>query len=142
MSEAAFHRPLRRAVAGLVGVGAVLAGTTAILSFARVGARDGVVYTLIAVLLAAAAAGIARGVRWLAWLALIVCAGQVGAVVGTVLELVYGVAPVKATQLRALGVAPRAGVAVNLSYSAVGFGLFCWFAVRWWRRRAQPTGRP
>jgi hypothetical protein len=137
ISEVAFHRPLRLAVAGLIGTGVLLAVTAAVLAFTRVGPRDGAIYTVVAAMLAAMAAGIARGVRWLAWLSLVVCAGQLAAVIGTVLELAYGVAPVKAGQLRALGFNPRVGVAINLGFSAIGFGLFCWFAVRWWQRRVR-----
>ncbi len=65
---------------------------------------------------------------------LLVCAGQIGAVVGTVLELVDGVAPFKAAQLRRLGFDPNVGVGINLVYSTVALGLFCWFAWRWLRR--------
>jgi hypothetical protein len=56
-------------------------------------------------------------------------------------ELVFGVAVVKQRQLHSLGFDPTAAVALNLVYSAIGFGLFCWLAARWWmrRRRARTT---
>lgn len=128
-------RPLRWCLTGLVGAGVGLAVTAAILSFAHHDVGDGIVYLAVSVGLSLVTAGTARSVRWITALILVVCAGQIAAVIGTVLELVYGVAPVKAAQLRRLGLTPKLGVAVNLLYSTVAFGLFCWYVWRWRRGR-------
>lgn len=130
------HRPLRLSLAGLAVAGAALAVTAAILTFTTDGeVRDGIVYTVVAGGLSLVAIAVARSVRWVVAVTLVVCAGQIGAVIGLVLELVYGVAPFKAAQLRRLGFAPTVGVGINLLYSTVAFGLFCWFARRWLRGR-------
>lgn len=129
------HRPLRRGLTGLAGAGAGLAATAATLTFIDGNVRDGIVYTVAATGLTLVAVGLARSVRWIIALTLIACAGQLAAMIGTVLELIYGVAPFKATHLRTLGVDPNIGVGINLAYSTVAFGLFCWFARRWWHRR-------
>jgi hypothetical protein len=131
------HRPLRRSLTVLVVAGAGIALTAAILAFSEDNVRDGIVYTVVAAGSSLVAVGVARSVRWVVVMTLIVCAGQIAAIIGLVLELVYGIAPSKATQLRALGFNPTLGVGINLAYSTVAFGLFCWFAGRWLRRRHQ-----
>ena len=134
----AVDRPLRWSLTGLVIAGAGFAVTAAVLAFAGGGVRDAIVYTVVATALSLVAIGIGRAVRWVVAMTLVVCAGQIAAVIGTVLELVYGVAPSKAAQLRRLGFDPDFGVSINLGYSTVAFGLFCWFAWRW---RHAPRGR-
>lgn len=129
------HRPLRRCLTGLAIAGAGLAAAAATLTFIDCNVRDGTVYLVAAAGLTLVGVGLARSVRWIVALTLIACAGQLAAVIGTVLELIYGVAPFKATQLRTLGFDPNVGVGINLVYSTVAFGLFCWFGRRWWRRR-------
>jgi hypothetical protein len=131
----AVHPPLRRCLIGLVAAGAGLAVTAMVPAFIDGNVRDGIVYTVVAAGLSLVALGVARSVRWVVALTLIVCAGQILAVIGLVLELVYGVAPSKAAQLRRLGFNPTVGVSINLAYSAVAFVLFCWYASRWQRRR-------
>ncbi len=133
---AALGPPLRKLLVAWVLAGAGLAAVAAVLSFTRVSARDGFVYCAVAVVLSAVAVAVARDVRWVTLVVLATCAGQLGALVGLVLELVSGIAPVKADQLRALGFSPVAGILVNVALSATAFGLFAWFAVRWrrWRR--------
>ena len=131
-------RPLRQLVVAWVMVGAALAATAAVLAFARVGARDGIVYCAVAVVLMATAVAVARGVRWVMLVVLATFAGQAAAVFGLILELVYGVASVKADQLRALGFAPLVGVLANLILSTTAFLLFIWFAVRWRHERRAP----
>jgi hypothetical protein len=61
---------------------------------------------VVAAGLSLVAIGVARSVRWVVAVTLVVCAGQIGAAIGIVLELVYGVAPFKAAQLRRLGFDP------------------------------------
>jgi hypothetical protein len=62
--------------------------------------------------------------------------GQVGAVLGTSVELAVGINPGKATQLRQLGVDPTAGVLINLTYSDLASMLFFWLSWRWHHHRA------
>ncbi len=131
MRTAAFHGRLRNALVGWIGVGATLAATTSVLAFVRVGTRDGLIYAVIAVVLSMAATAVARGVRWVTGTALVVCAGQIGAVVGLVAELVNGIASSKAVDLRALGFAPVVGVSINLVLSGAASALFIWFLFRW-----------
>jgi hypothetical protein len=131
------HSPLRWSLTGLAGAGTGLAVTAAILAYAEGNVRDGIVYTVVTAALSLIAVGVARSLRWVVAATLVVCAGQIAAIIGLLLELVYGVAPSKAAQLRRLGVNPTVGVGINLAYSTVAFGLFCWFTWRWLRRRHQ-----
>jgi hypothetical protein len=71
-----------------------------------------------------------RDVRWAVFVTLIALAGQSIAVAGIAIELITGVAAVKANQLRQLGFDPTTGVVINLVYSSIGLGLFCWYAER------------
>jgi hypothetical protein len=141
----AVHRPLRLCLTGLVAVGAGLAVTAMIVAFLQGNVRDGIVYAVVEIGLSLIAVGVARSVRWILAVVLVACAGQIAAVAGIGLELIYGVAPSKAAQLRRLGFNPTVGVGINLAYSALAFGLFCWFARRWLRQRhqrlASSTGR-
>jgi hypothetical protein len=57
-------------------------------------------------------------------------------------ELIWGIAPVKAHQLRQLGVDPTVGVIISLIYSSLGFALFSWFAIRWLNRVHRGRPRP
>jgi len=139
MFSAAFHRPLRRATVAWILCGCMLAAVSAVLAFAKVSARDGVAYTVVAVVLAAAAVAVGRGVRWVTALILVVFAGQIFAVVGIVVELVYGIAPTKAAQLHQLGFDPTVGVATNLVLSAAAFSVFVWFRLRYLRLRRART---
>jgi hypothetical protein len=72
-----------------------------------------------------------RGKRWVIGLIIVVLAGQLGAIAGTIWELSRGIDARKAGRLRQLGFDPTAGVVINLIYSSIGFALFCWFAARW-----------
>jgi hypothetical protein len=68
-------------------------------------------------------------------LSLIVLGGQVAAMIGSAWELATGISSFKASQLTALGFDPTWAVTINLIYSSVAFGLFCWFALRWLKLR-------
>lgn len=131
----AVHPPLRRGLTGLVAAGAVLAATATVLALMKDNIRDGIVYTVVAAGLSIVAIGVARSIRWVTAITLIACAGQIAATIGTTLELLYGVAPFKAAQLHRLGLNPTVGVGINLLYSTMAFGLFCWFTHRWLRER-------
>src|SRR3954465_9354451 len=86
------------------------------------------VFFAVAVVLTAGAVLIVRGVRWVIAVCFVGLAGQSSAIVGTVWELTHGIDAVKAKALQGLGFDPATAVAINLSYSTIGFGLFCWLA--------------
>jgi hypothetical protein len=132
-----FHRPLKVGVVVLVLAGVVLALTGAIAAFLHQQYGNAAVFVAVAVVLAAVAVLIGRGVRWAVAVCFGALAGQLGAIVGTIWELTHGVAAVKAQQLQTLGFDPITAVAINLIYSSIGFGLFCWLAWRWWSARRQ-----
>jgi magnesium-transporting ATPase (P-type) len=69
------HRPLRWSLTGLADAGAGLAVTAAILAFADGNVRDGIVYTVVAAGLSLIAVGVARSLRWVVAVTLVVCAG-------------------------------------------------------------------
>jgi hypothetical protein len=130
-----FHRPLKISVVVLVLAGVAMAMTGAIAALSHQQSFDAAVFVAVAVVLAALAILIVRGVRWVIALCFVVLAGQLGAIVGTIWELTHGIAAVKARRLQRLGFDPTTSVVINLIYSSIGFGLFCWLAWRWWSRR-------
>jgi drug/metabolite transporter (DMT)-like permease len=97
-------------------------------------------FVAVGVVLAGVAGLVARQVRWVIVVCFVALAGQLAAVLGTVAELVFGVAETRQRQLRGLGFDPTTAVVVNLVWSALGFGLFCWLALRWWARRRRGRG--
>ncbi|WP_412538603.1 hypothetical protein R8Z50_22455 [Longispora sp. K20-0274] len=131
----ALHRPLRLAIASLLGLGVVLAWSSVPAAVARIGRWQGVVFLVVGVGLTVLAIGVVRGVRWASVIAVVGLAGQPLAVAGTLWELAYGIDAGKARELRLLGFEPTVGVTVNLAYSVVASALFGWFALRWWRAR-------
>jgi len=131
MQPPAFHRRLVLATVALLLTGIDLALLGAVAATTHRQPENAVVFLVVAAVLGCSAALIWRRVRWAVTLCLIALAGQSAAVVGTAWELVHGVAGIKADQLRSLGFDPELGVTLNLVYSTIGFGLFCWFAVRW-----------
>jgi hypothetical protein len=70
----------------------------------------------------------------------VVFAGQLGAIVGTVIELTHGVAEMKRHQLHSLGFDPIISVTINLIYSTAAFSLFCWLTSRWNTERRKRKG--
>jgi hypothetical protein len=54
---------------------------------------------------------------WAIALSFVLLGGQILGVVGTTLELVYGIDAAKETELRALGFDPKFGVSINLAFS-------------------------
>jgi hypothetical protein len=140
--QPAFHRPLKLALVVLLLIGVAMAIAAAVGALVHRQTGQLWVFVVVAVALAAVAALVARGLRWVIVLCFVALAGQIAAVAGTGIELVFGVADVKQRQLRALGFDPTIAVALNLAYSASGFLLFCWLAVRWWMRRRSEAGRP
>jgi hypothetical protein len=134
------HRPLRIGVEVLLLLGVGLAATGAVAAATHGQPAQVWAFLAVGVILASAAGLVARRVRWVIVVCFLAFAGQLAAVAGTVAELVFGVAEVKQRQLRGLGLDPATAVAVNLVWSALGFGLFCWLAMRWWARRRRGRG--
>lgn len=99
----------------------------AILAVPRLGALSALTFATVAGALAILAVATLRARRWAVLVSLVLLGAQFAGVVGSAWELQAGVDPAKARQLRALGFDPTAGVAINLAYSAVAFGLFCWW---------------
>jgi hypothetical protein len=135
MWQVAFHRPLAAAVAALYAFGVGLAVTAAVASVAHQSPGDLATFSAVAVVLALGAPLVWRRVRWVVALSLIVLGGQVAAMIGSAWELATGISSFKASQLTALGFDPTWAVTINLIYSSVAFGLFCWFALRWLKLR-------
>ena len=132
-----FHRRLKISVVLLVLVGVAMAMTGAIAALAHQQSVNAAVFVAVAMILAAVALLIVRGVRWVIAVCFVVLAGQLVAIVGTMWELTHGIAAVKARQLQGLGFDPTTSVVINLIYSSIGFALFCWLAWRWWSQRRQ-----
>lgn len=130
-----FNRRLRWCAAGLTLAGTVLASSTAVLAFTRLGTGQALVFATVAGCLTVLAVAVLRAARWALWVVAVTLAGQLTAVVGTIWELVVGIDGGKASQLHRLGFNPTLGVLINLAYSAVASLLFGWLAVRWWRVR-------
>jgi hypothetical protein len=129
--EVAFHRPLRLAVTALILLGATLAAIAAILSLGHHARSSALAFVAVTLLLTVDAALVWGHNRWAVGLTLVGLAGQATAVAGTIAELAFGIADVKAHQLQQLGFNPEVGVTINLIYSSIGFALFGWFVVRW-----------
>jgi len=127
----AFHRPLAISVAGLMLAGVGLAVTALVLAVAHRETGQALAYIPVAVGLIGVAVMVLRGTRWVTRVVIVVLAGQVGAIAGTIWELSHGIDARKASQLHRLGFDPTAGVVINLIYSSIAFALFCWFATRW-----------
>jgi hypothetical protein len=130
-----FHRPLRVATAmlALAGVCLAMAGAIAALTHHDIG--QAVIFIVVALVLASAAAVLFRGHRWAILIAVIILGGQWVAVAARIWELIHGIDPIKTRQLRHLGFDPATGLTINLIYSSMGAILFAWFAVRYIRLR-------
>lgn len=122
--------------------GVAMAATALLAALSRHLPGQAWAFLAVGVVLGATAVAVARGVRWVIVVCFVGLAGQSAAIAGTTAELVLGVATIKQEQLRGLGFDPTIAVALNLVYSAIGFGLFCWLGARWWiRRRRDRTAR-
>jgi hypothetical protein len=138
----ALHPPLLRAIAGLAGIGVMLAAGTAVPAFARLGFWSAVTFAAVAVAGTALAVGVLRGACWAIRTAVAGLAGQPIIALAAAWQLYFGVPASKANELRRLGVRLEWGLAANLAYSGLGVVVFAWLAVRWWRRRNPPRTRP
>lgn len=126
----------------LLLAGAAMAATALTAALSRHAPTEARAFLAVGVVLGADALAVARGVRWVIVACFVGLAGQLAAIAGTAVELAIGVAAVKQRQLRSLGFDPTTAVALNLVYSVIGFGLFCWLAARWIRRRRGRSGAP
>jgi hypothetical protein len=122
--------------------GATLAAVTALVAVRR--DASGVAgYVLAAAALAVGALFTARGHRFIAMIGLVACAGQSLAVAATAWELAHGISHTQVNKLRALGVEPTVGVAINLVFSLCASVLAVWaFRTRRRPRAAAPTPAP
>jgi putative effector of murein hydrolase LrgA (UPF0299 family) len=114
---AVFNAPTRHAVAALWLLGAMLATLAAVLSCTRQGSGPYWIFLIPAVLLLLIACSLLASRMWAIAVSFVLLIAQVVGVVGTTLELVYGIDANKATELRALGFDPRFGVWINLAFS-------------------------
>lgn len=140
MPEPLVHRPLRIGVVVLLLLGVGLAATGVVAAMSHSESAQAWAFLAVGVVLAGVAGLVARGVRWVIVVCFVALAGQLVAVAGTGAELVFGVAGVRQRQLRGLGLDPTTAVTVNLVWSAAGFGLFCWLAMRWRARHRRGRG--
>ena len=128
-------RRLRIALTALWVAGATLAAVTAVVALRR--DADGVGgYVGAAVALALGALFTARGHRLITMIGLVGCAGQPLAVAATAWELTHRISDIQVEKLRALGVNPRVGVAINLVFSLCASVLAVWA----FRTRRRPSG--
>ncbi len=110
----AFHRPLAISVAGLMLGGGGLAVLALVLAVAHRETGQALAYVPVAIALTGVAVRVLRGTPWVSRVVIVVLAGQLAAIAGTVWELSHGIDARKAGQLRRLGFDPTAGVVINL----------------------------
>ncbi len=119
-----FYGPVRTAVSVLWFSGAALAMSAVVLTAAHPGAGSPLVFVVPAVAMAVLGTALRRSQVWAMVVSLVLLAGQIVGVVGTIYELTHGIDARKAAELHALGFDPRVGVAVNLAYSLIASILF------------------
>lgn len=107
-------------------VGAVICAATALRAGTHRGGPSASLFAAVAFGLVALAIATALAARWALVVSGVLLGAQVFGALGSGWELVSGVDGSKARELRALGVEPTLGVALNLVYSLVAFGVFVW----------------
>ena len=112
-----FHRPLAISVAGLMLAGAGLAVAALVLAITHRETGQALAYPPVAIGLTGVAVMVLRGTRWVIRIIIVVLAGQLAAIAGTIWELSHGIDARKASQLRQLGFDRTTGVVINLSTS-------------------------
>jgi hypothetical protein len=132
--------PIRRAAAALWIAGAAIAGVTALLAAAHESTASGLVFATVAIALLMLAIATARATRWALVVTMVLLGAQVFGALGSGWELLHGADGDKAQELRSLGIDPTFGIALNLVYSLLAFGLFVW-ALCTAGRRAPPPAR-
>jgi hypothetical protein len=142
MTSVLLDRTTRIAVVCVVLAGAGLAVSGLVASIVHDQRLQAVAYLVVTAALTALAVLVWRQVRWVTIVCLVGMAGQIVAVAGTAWELAHPIASGKALQLRTIGIDPTGATTVNLVYSAIAFGVFCWIAARRWaRHRNQGSAR-
>lgn len=131
---AVFDRPIRAAVSALWFVGAGLATSAAVLTVVHPGSGQFGVFLVPAAGLLLIGGALLQSRKWAMAVSFILLAGQLVGVAGTAFELIYGVDPGKAAELRSLGFDPRLGVAINLAFSIVAVCMFAAAVLRARRR--------
>ena len=130
----AFGRGPRLATAALMLAGAGLAGWSAARSVAVGHLPQSVAYLAVCVALLALMGALAK--QW--WvadvIALVILLGSVPGSIAAAVELVVGVDPAKADEVRSLGVQPGVAVAINLAYFLAATAIALWLVARLWRR--------
>jgi hypothetical protein len=127
---AVFDAPTRGVVATLWFFGATLAALAALLSFMRPGFSPYWIFLILSVLLLLIAYSLLTSRMWAFAVSFVLLVGQVVGVVGTTLELVYGIDSNKATELRALGFDARFGVWINLAFSVASVAVLAIALIR------------
>jgi hypothetical protein len=135
--DALLPRRMRTVIAGIWLLGAGIAGITTPFAVVGLGAGAGLPFAAVAVVLVALAVVTHRGLRWALASSLALLGSQLFAIAGSAIELWLGVGGSKAAELRSLGVEPAFGVLVNLIYSTISFGMFCWVLIAFALRRAR-----
>jgi len=128
----------RVAVVCVVIAGAGLAVSGLVASLIHQQRGQAIAYGAVTVALTVVAVLVWQQVRWVTLVCLVGLAGQGIAVAGTVWELTHPATNAKALQLRAIGINPTGATTINLVYSAMAFGVFCWIAARRWSRNRKP----
>ena len=121
-----FSPAVRRATVALWLVGAVICAATALRAATHRGGPSASLFAAVAFGLVALAIATALAARWALLVSSVLLGAQLFGALGSGWELVRGVAGGKARELRELGVDPTLGVALNLVYSLVAFGVFVW----------------
>jgi hypothetical protein len=87
---------------------------------------SGLVFGAVAIALIVLAIATVRARPWALVVDCLRLGAQLFGALGSAWELWHGADASKAEELRALGVNPTFGIALNLVYSLVAFGLFIW----------------
>jgi hypothetical protein len=121
--------------------GAVLAGATAPVAAVCLGPSAAVPYLFVSAVAVVFAVGCRRASRPALAVTGAVLAGQVFGVVGSLWAVIVNPQGAKADELRALGVNPRLGFAVNLLYSTLAVALMAVMLLRARTHRHEPSPR-
>lgn len=129
----AFGRGPRLATAVLMLAGAGLAGWSAARSLTVGHPTQAIAYLAVCVALVALMGALAKR-SWVAdVIAVVILLGSVPGSIAAASELVIGVDPAKASEVRSLGVQPDVAVEINLAYFLAATAIALWLAARLWR---------
>jgi hypothetical protein len=139
VSARVFTPLIRHAAAALWIAGAAIAGVTAPLAATHESTASGLVFATVAIALLMLAIATARARRWALVMTMVLLGAQAFGALGSGWELLH-TDDDKAQELRSLGIDPMFGIALNLVYSLLAFGLFV-CALCTAGRRAPPPAR-